>query len=246
MKCLLIGFLLSLSVNVLAQKSTVRVVVCLYERIDFNTDYPLSELGEINNIDDLKVYDSLIKLLGSQLTLFSNRDVVYEVLNQQESYYFTQKAKKYEMSNPSRKGIDLSNISYREFAVFMDNHKADYILFINYYSIDKYRIDENTMELLKRTTSSQSLPLLMANRSRPFYSEHLIDFDVFDQNKNLFFSKGRFASPIVKYDPSTLNDKGLDFKTIKKSYKELANKIWQEIAKEVEESRAKEEQSIDQ
>ena len=102
MKHLLIVFSFLLATNLSAQKATTRVVVCLYERLDFNTDFPISEIGDINKIDELLVYDSLRSLLGGQLAEFSSQEVVFEVLTPNESYYFEQKGLKKE----SRNGYD--------------------------------------------------------------------------------------------------------------------------------------------
>ena len=85
------AFFLFSAIHLSAQKPTINVVVCLYERIDFNTDYPLTEIGNINEVDESKVYDSLIALLGKQFELYSNRNVQFEVLTPEQSYYFTQK-----------------------------------------------------------------------------------------------------------------------------------------------------------
>ncbi len=238
MKYLLIVSSFLLATNLSAQKATTRVVVCLYERLDFNTDFPISEIGDINKIDELLVYDSLRSLLGGQLAEFSSQEVVFEVLTPNESYYFEQKGLKKEMSNPSRKGIDLNSISDREFWVFMNNHQADYLLFVNYYQIDKFRVDDEQMEILKRTIPSFYLVSALSERKAPKYSEHLIDFDVFDVNKQRILSFGNFGIPILKFKPETMALKGLDFYTIKKTYRNLAKKLWEELTLAIEEQRA--------
>lgn len=110
-------------------------MVCLYERIDFNTDFPLAEIGNINTISELEVYDSLTSLLSIVLERYRSTSIVFDVLTPEQSYYFTKRATKSDLDNPSHYGIDLSSINNREYALFMNQHNADYVLFINYYSI---------------------------------------------------------------------------------------------------------------
>jgi hypothetical protein len=243
MRILLYLFLLTIGTAATAQKKQLKVVVCLYDRIDFTTDFPLSEIGFVNNIADTDVYDSLTAIFRNQMNLLKSKAVDFEVLSPQESYYFSQKGKRYQMSNPSRKGIDLSGISDREYGVFMNNHQADFILFINYYSINKYRIPEDEMEAFKRRITAEELFYLegSSNRRRPFYSQHLIDFDIFDANKNRLLSKGRYAIPRTPYEAQSLVKKGLGFSEIGKSYRQLAKKLEQEILKSAEEQRATEQ-----
>lgn len=243
MRSLLYLLLLTISIAANAQRKQLKVVVCLYDRIDFSTDFPLSEVGFINNVEGTEVYDSLIAIFRNQLNAQKSDAVDFEVLTPQESYYFSQKGKRYQMSNPSRRGIDLSDISDREYWVFMNNHQADFILFVNYYDISKYRITEEEMEAFKRRVSAEELFYLegSSTRRRPFYSQHLIDFDIFNSNKNRLLSKGRYPIPQTPYEAQSLVKKGLGFSEVSKSYKQLAKKLEQYVLKAFEEQRAAEQ-----
>lgn len=235
MNRILTVFFLLISLGLSAQQPPTKVMVCLYERIDFSTDFPLTEIGNINAIGELEVYDSLTALLSAVLERYSSMSIVFDVLSPEQSYYFTKRATKSDLDNPSHYGIDLSSINNREYSVFMNQHNADYVLFVNYYSIKKYRIPEADMEAFKRVVSPDELYLIeQVSKKRPIYSEHLIDFDFYDQYKNRFLSKGRYAIPILRYNPRTLGKKGLDFETIEKTYGELANKLYSELAKEIQ------------
>ncbi len=235
MNGILTAFFLLLSLVLSAQQPPTKVMVCLYERIDFNTDFPLAEIGNINTISELEVYDSLTSLLSIVLERYRSTSIVFDVLTPEQSYYFTKRATKSDLDNPSHYGIDLSSINNREYALFMNQHNADYVLFINYYSIKKYRIPEADMEAFKRVVSPDELYLIEeVAKKRPIYSEHLIDFDIYDQYKNRFLSKGRYVIPIVRYNPRTLGKKGLDFETIEKTYGQLVNKLYTELAKEIQ------------
>ena len=62
--------------------------------------------------------------------------------------------------------------------------------------------------------------------------------NVFDVNKQRILSFGNFGIPILKFKPETMALKGLDFYTIKKTYRNLAKKLWEELTLAIEEQSA--------
>ncbi|MCB0408725.1 MAG: hypothetical protein KDD29_00800 [Flavobacteriales bacterium] len=169
-----LGIVFSLSLSVFAQKQKVLVVP--YTRFQLVSDFQLEEIASFNNCSSTEVFDVYQTSLSSTLTL--NQNNKYELVFMSDSHFQLYKRYiQYKMDKFNGKnfnGSDLSSLPNDVFKELLSSENADFILFINWYQIKKAVHTTYTGDRNKRNK----------------FSQHFIDFDVYNSKKEKIYGKG--------------------------------------------------------
>lgn len=228
MKGLITFLLVSMQLVSFGQFDKRKVLVVVYDRIDFSTDYSLNEIARANSIRGDEVYDTLINSLLNVLEAIDNGNISFSQVSEGEYQFIQSKIEKVAMKKPSRQGVVLDNISNKEFNYLLSKNNADFVLFINYYQFEKVRVPEDEKEGLARklleTQNSGSI------EGRLFYSRHLLDFEVYTKDKKRVLAKGRYELPMPGINVKNYKYEGKDVASIKMGYLRYSTWISNEIS----------------
>lgn len=163
--------------HTVAQKT--RVLVVPYTRFQFVSEFTLEEIAQQNNTVVQNVFKEYQQKL-KEVFINSNNDQVefipipsidYQKYKHHVKYNIEKfKGKKYNASNLSVFDLDL-------FKTLLTTNDAQYIVFINWYSIRKSVFTTYTGDRNKRNK----------------YSTHSIDYDVYNREKIKIMGKGNVA-----------------------------------------------------
>jgi hypothetical protein len=216
MKSILTFLLLSICLVSFGQEGKKKVLVVLYDQVDLSTQFTLSELGKTNLVPPSVVYDSLISVFMNAFIAYNGDRVTYESLAHGENTFIKSNTSKSNVKKPSRFGISLSRISNVEFNYLLTKNEADYIVFVNFYQFKKRRIPDDEKEGLRLNLIKRNIPFDIDRKL--YYSEHLIDFELFGKNKELLYANGRFEIAVPPISHKNFLLEGKDFATVRIGY----------------------------
>lgn len=206
-------FLVNLS-EVSAQKK--RILVIPYTRFQFVSEFKLEEIATHNDSSPDKVFDLYQKELLNVFSSFSNDEYIFVPISP-ESYNTYKRYIKYGISKfKGRKynGSNLSSFSDEDFSNLLTIENADYILFTNWYSIQK----------------AVHTSFLGDRNKRNKYSLHLIDYDVYNHQKEKIIGKGNVTLNCGDFPSrSVIEHKSLNAKEMTVCYKDYFNDLIMEL-----------------
>lgn len=154
--------------HVFAQKK--RVLVVPYTRFQFVSEFNLEEIAQQNNTSVQNVFDLYQQELNKVFINFTSDQVEFLPI-QANDYQKYKHHVKYNIEKFKGKKYNASNLSMfapNHFKALLTANDAQYIVFINWYSIRKSVFTTYTGDRNKRNK----------------YSTHSIDYDVYNQEKN--------------------------------------------------------------
>lgn len=208
MKGYLLAILLFTTCLSFAQESK-KVLIIPFGRLDFDTEYTLSEMAEINGIEEKEVFNAYKETFLNAFSNLNNSEIQF--VNEPAAYKeFKRKiTKAYTKKNkPNYYAVNLSKVDTVAFRAFMQQQQADYILFINWYRIIK-----------------EIYQVIGEKPPRKPYSGHFVDFDLYDNSLNKIEGKGKHRLAFGVSDKSEIVFKSLRLKELKKGYNNFANYI---------------------
>lgn len=208
-------FLVNLS-EVSAQKK--RILVVPFTRFQFVSEFKLEEIAIYNNSSPEKVFDLYQNELANVFSSFNNEKYIFVPISP-ENYNIYKRYIKYGIAKfDGRKynGSNLSNFLDDDFSNLLSIESADYILFLNWYSIQK----------------AVHTSFLGDRNKRNKYSLHLIDYDVYNHQKEKILGKGNVTLNCGDFpSPSVIEHKSLNAKEMAVCYKDYFNDLIKELNK---------------
>lgn len=192
------------------ENSLKKVLIIPYHRFEFHTEFSLQEIANINDtISTSQIYELYKSSLIDEFTSLTgnchfvvprNSDIHY--LWQRVDYKYSKEPSPHFRAFPDK-------ISMKKYKELHSVYETDYILFINWYHIEK--------DIYHLNSGSGS--------SRQKYSKHYVDYDVYDKDKTLITSKGRKEIDGEVLSRQMINRKKLKVSDFSYQYQNLAGDI---------------------
>lgn len=188
--------------------TATRVLLIPFDRFEMHSDFTLEEINRINKLEKDQFYQELLQIFTASFETYNGNGIQYALISNEDwkkfkmlsSYKYRQKEAHY--------SCDLYAYAIDEYQELLDEYNCTYLLVIPWYKILESKEKVKTEEV----------------RRVGFYSEHLIDYDIFDREKELIFfeaSKKFRAHPTLE----SLSTKGLLLKDLISTYGVLTNEI---------------------
>jgi len=210
---LIILFLGSFS-HALAQKK--RIIIVPYTRFQFTSEFNLDEIANHNNTSSSNVFELYQKEMNVAFANYKNNDFEFVPISA-SSYQKHKRFIQYKLDKFNGKKYNSSNLKSfdnEDFKAFLVTNNADYVVFINWYSIQK-----------------SVFTTYMGDRNkRNKYSTHLIDYDVYNNEKVKILGKGNIELDCGSFpSASIIEHKCLNAEELKNCYANFLNEICQEL-----------------
>lgn len=209
--------MLFLGLNQLTIAQKQKILVVPYTRFQFVSEYNLSEIAQINDVTEQEVFNQYTKSLSDAFSTYKNEQFEFEMIAEID-YLSLKKFVKYDIEKFKGKKYNASNLSLVEadkLAEILNQHQATYIMFINWYAIQK---------------NVHTVYVGDNNKRYPF-SEHKIDFDVYNNKKEKIIGKGNAKLNCGGFPPITMiEEKCLKANSLANCYQGLIGDLLKELS----------------
>ncbi len=208
--------LLSLGSSVISVAQKQKILVVPYTRFQFVSEYQLTELASVNNVSSQEVYTEYINALKSVLTNYSDINFEFEIISELD-YLTIKKQVKYDIEKFNGRKYNSSNLSMLEtekLAGILTQNNAQFIMFVNWYAIQKN---------VHTTYTGDN------NKRNPF-SLHKLDFDVYNSKKEKIIGKGNVKLNCGDFPSATMvEEKCLKANALNPCYNQLISDLINEL-----------------
>ncbi|MBX2960329.1 MAG: hypothetical protein KF732_10275 [Flavobacteriales bacterium] len=205
-------FLLNIGFNNTFYAQKQRVIVVPYDRFQFVSQYPLDEIATANQVQQSEVFTVYQQNLIESFLSFNNQEIEFVGLTPIEQLALRKKTK-YQLEKFKGKKYNATNLnllSEQDFKNLLEQHQANYILFVNWYAIEK----------------SVHIAYVGDNNKRYPFSLHLLDFDVYNKEKVKILGKGNVKLYCGEFPSNQLiEEKSLKASSLKSCYKQLVSDL---------------------
>lgn len=209
---LFVVFLIVNSLSTTLYAQTQKVLIVPYTRFQFISEFSLEEIASKNNVNADEVFTIYQESLNNAFSSFKSEQFSFVPIDA-ESYNEIKKYIRYNIDKHNGRKYNASNLTLLPLDSFKETLKkqnATYIMFINWYNISK---SVHTVYIGDRN-------------KRAKYSTHLIDYDIYDLEKNRVHGKGN--SPLKCGDfpsDSVVSHKSLNASELTICYKSLIDNL---------------------
>lgn len=208
--------LLSLGSSVISVAQKQKILVVPYTRFQFVSEYQLAALASVNNVSSQEVYTEYINALKSVLTNYSDINFEFEIISELD-YLTIKKQVKYDIEKFNGRKYNSSNLSMLEtekLAGILTQNNAQFIMFVNWYAIQKN---------VHTTYTGDN------NKRNPF-SLHKLDFDVYNSKKEKIIGKGNVKLNCGDFPSATMvEEKCLKANALNPCYNQLISDLINEL-----------------
>lgn len=201
--------------NTFAQKQKILVVP--YTRFQFISEYKLSEIASSNSVTESEIYNLYVQGLSSAFLNYKSEQFEFEMIGELD-YLSLKKYIKYDIEKFKGRKYNSSNlnlVSTDQFSELLDQNKAQYIVFVNWYAIEKN----------VHTTYTGD------NNKRNAFSLHKLDYDVYNNKKEKIIGKGNAKLNCGDFPSSDMiKEKCLNPNSLSACYQELITDLLKEIS----------------
>lgn len=197
-----------------AQKQ--RVIVVPYDRFQFVSQYSLDQIATVNQVEQSVVFSVYQKSLVEAFSSFNNENIEFVALNPVQQLALRKKTKYHIEKFDGKKynATNLSLINLNDFKILLEQHQANFILFVNWYSIEK----------------STHTAYVGDNNKRYPFSLHKLDYDLYNKDKVKIKGKGNVKLHCGEFPSNQLiEEKSLKASSLKNCYKQLVSDLVLEL-----------------
>ncbi len=198
-----------------AQKQKILVVP--FTRFQLVSEYKLSDIAQINRVIESEVFDQYTLSLKHAFQSYNSDLFEFEILNTQD-YLTIKKLVKYEIQKFNGRKYNASNLSLVNDSIFssmLTKNRAEYIVFVNWYVIQKNVHISYVGD---------------SNKRHPFAS-HKLDFDVYNNKKEKIIGKGNAKLDCGGFPPITMiEEKCLKANSLANCYQGLIGDLLKELS----------------
>lgn len=192
-----------------------RVLVVPYTRFQFVSEFSLEEIAIHNNVNS----DEVFSIYQNELNVaFAGYKNLTFIPISSDSYAKIKKYIRYNIDKFKGRKYNASNLSLLPDDVYknlLEENNATYILFVNWYKISK---SVHTVYVGDRN-------------KRAKYSTHLIDYDVYNNDKIKILGKANIQLKCGDFpSQSVINHKSLNAKELTVCYKDLLDELAKELS----------------
>lgn len=176
------------------EDSVIKILVIPFSRLEFHTEFNISEIASVNNSNPDSVYWLYRNALISVLLENKAKNIEFILPSYNDEKIIKAAVKYNYVGKPERHyKADLSAVELKKFNLLLKKYAAKNVLFINWYKIEK----------------TYQNNLSGAGKARKPFANHYIDFNVIDNDKNYIISKGMFYFKETKPSVESINSKNL-------------------------------------
>lgn len=201
--------------HVFAQKK--RVLVVPYTRFQFVSEFKLEEIAQQNNTSANNVFDLYQKELNDVFSSFQHEEIEFVYITAND-YHKYRRFIKYNIDKFKGKKYNASNLSVfptENYTDLLASNNAQYIVFINWYNIQKSVFTTYTGDRNKRNK----------------YSSHSLDYDVYNKEKIKISGKGNVELNCGDFpSASMIAHKSLNAEELKLCYKVFLTALATELS----------------
>lgn len=209
--------LLSLGSSLISVAQKQKILVVPYTRFQFVSEYQLTELASINGVGSQEVYTEYTSGLKTALTSYKSEQFEFEMISELD-YLSIKKQVKYDIEKFNGRKYNSSNLSLLEtekLAEILTQNNTQYIMFVNWYAIQKN---------VHTTYTGDN------NKRNPF-SLHKLDFDVYNSKKEKIIGKGNVKLNCGDFPSATMvEEKCLKANTLLACYNQLISDLITELS----------------
>jgi len=209
--------LLSISSSLASVAQKQKILVVPYTRFQFVSEYQLTELASVNNVSSQEVYTEYINGLKAALTNYKSEQFEFEMISELD-YLTIKKQVKYDIEKFNGRKYNSSNLSILEtekLAEILTQNNAQFIMFVNWYAIQKN---------VHTTYTGDN------NKRNPF-SLHKLDFDVYNSKKEKIIGKGNVKLYCGDFPSATMvEEKCLNANSLTPCYNQLIADLIAELS----------------
>lgn len=214
---ILVGFISFSGFSQSANKK--RILVIPYNRMEFDSEFSLEEIAEINKIETSEVFQKYQEMIIHSFTNYSDENFEFVSVNKLVLKPLKRYIK-YEYGKYQKKKYYATNLNLldtQDFTQLMNYHKADFVLFINWYDIDK-----------------ESVIAPSEKKKRKVYAGHYIDYDIYNLFKQKVLAQGKEEAKMQIPLGELIPYKSLRLIELKEGYKYLASQIIKQLNKPIQ------------
>ncbi len=218
MKHILSIFLIILFYSGVAQTSNKkRVLVIPPSRFEFVSEFDLEEIAKKNETTTSKVFLTYEKALLNTFGKYNDENFEFVPVEaaKLKPYKKLIKYKYGKFKGKRHNAVELKNFATADFTKLLEQHNADFVIFITWYDIQK--------ESFSRKHSKRAV-----------YAGHYLDYDIYNLFKQQIAGAGK-----VKAEADAPNDLQVSFKLLRvkeleSAYNNLISKVVVQLNKPIE------------
>lgn len=188
--------------------AAARVLLIPFDRFEMHSDFSLKEINSINKLEKDQFYQELLQIFTAAFVTYNGNGINYSLIKNEDWKKFKMISDLKYLQKEAHYSCDLSSYELGNYQELLNEYDCTYLLVIPWYKILESSEKVKTEEV----------------RRVGLFSEHLIDYDIFDKNKELVFfeaSKKFHAQPTLE----SLSTKGLLLNDLISTYGVLTNEI---------------------
>ena len=199
-----------------AVDSSTSVLLVPFHRFELHSEFTLQEINEINKLEKDQFYQELLQIFTAAFETYNRNGIRYKVLKNEDWQHFTFNSTYEFIQKKSHYSCDLERFTLNDYQELLDEYNCTYLLVIPWYKIQESKEKVKTKEV----------------RRIGLYSNHVIDYDIFNRKKELVTyeaSKEFHAEASIENLPT----KGLMLKDLAPAYGVLVNEISIELVQKL-------------
>ena len=189
-----------------------KVLLIPFHRFEFHTQLKLSYINKVNQMEKDQYYPALVQAFSDAFVLGEFIRIKYSVISDEDYSAIMPYIKFKSVNKEGHYASDLELLHNNIYQKLLEDYDCEFVLIINWYRIFERK---------------ESVKLKGARRYG-LYSEHLIDYDFYDDHKNRL-SYGANIKFKVKPTVENLQYGGVRISELRPVFKNLAGEISEEI-----------------
>jgi hypothetical protein len=202
-----LAYLLIITSTFAQTSNKKKVLVVPYGRFEFVADFSLEEIGEKNSISATDVFGGFQSELTAAFSNYKDENFEFVIVDAKSIKPIQKNIKRGFGKFKGNKyyAANIKSISEEDFTKFMEYHKTDFVVFINWYHIKKAIYVSSAVK-----------------RKRTPYSSHLFDYDIYNLFKQKIIGEAKFEAVGNAPSEENLDKKMLRLTELKAAYSNFA------------------------
>jgi len=210
-------FLTIIAVTGIAQNSNKkRVLVIPPSRFEFFSEFDLKKIAEKNGITPSEVFLTYEKAMLNSFESYKDDNFEFVSIDTDglKSYKSFIKYKAGKFNGKNYNAVDLSRFSTENFTMFLEQHQADFIIFITWYDIQKQNYSRSGIKRVK-------------------YAAHFLDFDVYNLFKQHVVGLAKVQAEAPEPNDLQASFSLLRIEEVKVAYENFIEKVVEQLNKPI-------------
>ena len=198
--------------------SSTTILVVPFDRFEMHSEFTLEELNRINHLEKDQFYQEMLQNFTVAFETYNGNGLKYKIINNEDWKQFKFKSTYTYIQKEAHFGCDLNAYEVTDYQELLDRYNSSYLVVIPWYKIIEHK------EKLKTEDSKRLMGL---------YSMHLIDYDIFNRNKDRVYYEAskKFSAQVTE---ENMKYYGLRLQDMIPTYSMLVHEISIELVQKLE------------